>query len=291
MRTRSYLYRIAATLFLGATCMASFAVAQPVTTDSRIKTFVYNANEVFAITTHYGYQSNIEFGPKEQIDTISVGDRVSWQIIPTGNRLFIRAIDENSRTNMTVVTNLRAYQFDLRSSSADAVFGSEELTYVVRFYYPDASNLTAYVPPSNAQPYVPTVMAAPVAPVMVPRPMPMAAMPVTMPVTTAPTVRPASPRPAAAAASQGPINYQYTYSGPSDIAPTKIYDDGKTTYFKIGNRVSPQVSIVTASGETVQVPSRRISDGVVAVDAVAPRFALSQAGRQVIVYNESSGEV
>jgi hypothetical protein len=109
--------------------LASLAsAAQPITTDSRIKTLVFNPNEVFTITTHYGYQSNIEFGPKEVIDTISVGDRIGWQITPAGRRLFIRAQEENAHTNMTVITNLRAYQFDLRSSAADAVFGSEELT-------------------------------------------------------------------------------------------------------------------------------------------------------------------
>jgi len=37
---------------------------QPITTDSRIKTLVFSPNEVFTITTHYGYQSNIEFDPK-----------------------------------------------------------------------------------------------------------------------------------------------------------------------------------------------------------------------------------
>jgi hypothetical protein len=89
--------------------LASLAsAAQPITTDSRIKTLVFNPNEVFTITTHYGYQSNIEFGPKEVIDTISVGDRIGWQITPAGRRLFIRAQEENAHTNMTVITNLCA---------------------------------------------------------------------------------------------------------------------------------------------------------------------------------------
>ena len=112
-------------IVLSGLFVATNAVAEiPVVTDSRIKTFVYNPNEVFTLTTHYGYQSNIEFAEKETIETVSVGDRVAWQIIPAGRRLFLRAQEENARTNMTVVTNLRAYQFDLLSSSADAVFGS-----------------------------------------------------------------------------------------------------------------------------------------------------------------------
>ena len=128
-------YWLAILLMLATPAAAN--AARPIVTDSRIKTFVYNANEVFSLTTHYGYQANVEFGEKEEIETLSVGDRVGWQIVPAGRRLFIRAMEENAHTNMTVVTNLRAYQFDLRSSSSDAVFGSEELTYVVRFYYPE----------------------------------------------------------------------------------------------------------------------------------------------------------
>ena len=139
-----------AALAVGMLFATLASAAQPITTDSRIKTLVFNPNEVFTVTTHYGYQSNIEFGPKEVIDTISLGDRIAWQITPAGRRLFIRAQEENAHTNMTVVTNVRAYQFDLRSSAADAVFGSEELTYVVRFFYPEdaAAGLTPPPPPT-----------------------------------------------------------------------------------------------------------------------------------------------
>src|SRR5665213_77922 len=87
----------------------------PVATDSRIKTFVYSENDVFTIVTHYGFESNIEFGREEEIETISIGDRVGFQIVPSGRRLFIRPQTDHARTNMTIVTNKHAYQFDLIS--------------------------------------------------------------------------------------------------------------------------------------------------------------------------------
>lgn len=31
------------------------------TTDSRIKTYIYNPNEVYLLVLHYGFQSHIEF--------------------------------------------------------------------------------------------------------------------------------------------------------------------------------------------------------------------------------------
>lgn len=274
------------------------ASAVPIVTDSRIKTFVYNANEVFTVTTHYGYQSNIEFGEKESIDTVSVGDRVAWQIVPAGRRLFIRAMEENAHTNMTIVTNLRAYQFDLRSSSADAVFGSEELTYVVRFFYPGESDPMAlparYTPAPVAAMPAPMPMATPVsytppaasAPLAALPPASTGTIPAPMPVAAAPLPAPSF---APAPAPTGPMNYRYTYSGPSATAPVKIYDDGRSTFFKFRSTAAPRVAVITAKGERLDVPTRNVGGNIVAVDIVAPRFSLDQPGGQVIVYNESSG--
>lgn len=270
---------------LAGTAIATPALAEvPVVTDSRIKTFVYNENEVFNVTTHYGYQSNIEFGPKESIETVSVGDRVAWQIIPAGRRLFIRAQEENAHTNMTIVTNLRAYQFDLRSSSADAVFGSEELTYVVRFFYPGESTgmmPVSFTPPAPVA--VPAVVREPVAqqqPIVMQQPLPSPA-PVTY---TSPT-----PPPMAMPSTNAAYNYRYTFSGNNTVAPVKIYDDGRSTFFKFKPGAAPQFSVITARGEQLSVPSRRVDTQTYAVDMVAPRFALRNGGSQVIVYNESSG--
>lgn len=263
---------------VGSLLVASLAhAAQPITTDSRIKTLVFNPNEVFTITTHYGYQSNIEFGPKETIDTISVGDRIGWQITPAGRRLFIRAQEENAHTNMTVVTNLRAYQFDLRSSAADAVFGSEELTYVVRFFYPEdaAAGLTPPPAPVAARSATPA---------------PIAVAPLAAPAPAATPAAPVAAAPLAVSPSPTPIfNYRYTYSGASNVAPVKIFDDGKSTFFKFNGNADPKISVLTAKGETLKVDTRRTSDGLIAVNVVAPRFSLEQAGQNILVFNEAGG--
>ncbi len=113
--------------------LVSVHAAIPIATDSRIRTFVYGENEVFRLSTVYGYQSNIEFSADEEVSTISIGDTAAWQITPAGRRLFIKAMQENAHTNMTVVTNKRTYQFDLTSSSKP----EDEVVYVIRFYYPE----------------------------------------------------------------------------------------------------------------------------------------------------------
>lgn len=278
-------------LCLSLTIALPVRAATPVITDSRIKTFVYNENEVFSVTTHYGYQSNVEFGDHETIDTVSVGDRVAWQIIPAGRRLFIRAMEENAHTNMTIVTNKRAYQFDLRSSSSNATFGSEELTYVVRFFYPDDLKNRGVMPASYMAP-APSFSAS--TPSYAP-PMPTSYSPPTYtpPAYSAPAyTQPAYTPPAPAwqaPTSAAPMNYKYTYSGPNEVAPVKIYDDGRTTYFKFRSANAPRFAVITSRGEELTVPARQLEPGLYAVDIVAARFSVRENNTQVVVYNESNG--
>ena len=111
----------------------------PITADSRIRTYIYNPNEVYLLLLHFGFQSHIEFEKNEEISTISLGDSYAWKITPMGNRLFIRPMEKNIRTNMTIITNKRSYQFDLVAKEIDDEYESEDLVYLVRFVYPKKS--------------------------------------------------------------------------------------------------------------------------------------------------------
>lgn len=120
-------------IFSGITL--AFEEDLPITKDSRIKTYIYNPNEVFLLVLHYGYQSHIEFAKGEEVETISLGDSYAWKITPLGNRLFIKPLESNIKTNMTIITNRRAYQFDLVSKDLEP--GNEkELVYQIKFFFP-----------------------------------------------------------------------------------------------------------------------------------------------------------
>ena len=110
----------------------------PLTTDSRIKTYVYSPNEVYLLVLHFGFQSSIEFGKNEAIETITLGDSYAWKITPLGNRLFIKPMERDIRTNMTIITNRQTYQFDIVAKELES--GDEkDLVYVMRFQYPKKS--------------------------------------------------------------------------------------------------------------------------------------------------------
>ena len=106
-----------------------------ITSDNRIKTYIYNPNEVYLIVVHWGFQSHIEFAKGEEIQTISMGDSYAWKITPLSNRLFIKPLEKNIRTNMTILTNKRTYQFDIVARELDGD-DDKDLVYVIRFYYP-----------------------------------------------------------------------------------------------------------------------------------------------------------
>lgn len=122
------------TLFL--TFSAPAIADEPITTDNRVKTYIYNENEVYNITIFYGYQTSIEFAKNEEVVTISMGDSYAWKLNSIGHRLFIKPLEDDMHTNMTIITNKRAYQFDLFSKKIDSSL-HKDLVYVMRFYYPE----------------------------------------------------------------------------------------------------------------------------------------------------------
>ncbi|MDF2965664.1 MAG: Type secretion system protein VirB9 [Rickettsiaceae bacterium] len=108
----------------------------PITVDNRIKTYVYNPNEIYLLVLHFGFQSHIEFAKGEEIETLSLGDTYAWKLTPLGNRLFIKPMEKNIRTNMTIITNKRTYQFDLVAKELEEEDDERDLVYLVRFFYP-----------------------------------------------------------------------------------------------------------------------------------------------------------
>jgi type IV secretion system protein VirB9 len=231
-------------LFSGA------AMAQPVITDSRVKTLVYNANDVYSLLTHHGYQASIEFGEKETIKTISVGDRISWQIIPDGRRLYLRSLVAGASTNMSVVTNLHSYQFDLRATKGGPVPVREDLVYLVRFYYPD-EHIAKTAEGALAPVYADELASA--------------------------SVQPKPQLPA--------LNFSYSYTGDAAGAPSRMFDDGNATYFQLTK--SAKIFVVNPAKQEVPVALTRTSDGFLKAPMVSPRFVIRyEDGSYVCVYNE-----
>ncbi len=135
---KKHLFFLMATLlFVSMTSSSANALITPtpIATDARIKTVMYSPNEVIKFTGYYRFQSNIQFGDDEQIGTISLGDSIAWQMNPVGNRLFLKPIEQDATTNMTVITNKHTYFFELHADEAKSI-SDKNLIFELRIIYP-----------------------------------------------------------------------------------------------------------------------------------------------------------
>ena len=135
--------KTAALIVFALLCVTGSAFGQgtvptPGATDSRIRTIMYNPNEVVWLQGHLGYQMMLEFDPAERIENVSIGDSTVWQVTPNrkATLLFLKPVDKNAATNMTVVTNQRRYVFQLTAAEAEGP-NDPNIIFDVRFMYPD----------------------------------------------------------------------------------------------------------------------------------------------------------
>lgn len=124
----------------GAAFLIGLAIPAPATAaDARVRTVTYSAGDVVPLTGHYGYQMMIALEPSERIENISIGDSVAWLVTPNkaANAVFIKPVEANAATNMTVQTDRRTYLFELRAERATRGGRTPGMLYKVDFRYPE----------------------------------------------------------------------------------------------------------------------------------------------------------
>jgi len=112
---------------------------RPIQIDHRVRVIIYQPDEVYKFTGHYRYASQIEFAHDEEIKTISMGDSTSWMLNPAGYRLFLKPIEQDATTNMTVITNRHTYLFELHARETDDI-DDKEMVFIMRFIYPNGND-------------------------------------------------------------------------------------------------------------------------------------------------------
>ena len=261
----------------------SFAQSMPVTTDSRIKTLVYNANEVYELKFHYGYQSFIEFADGEETEMISIGESFSWRLTPAGKRIFVRPLEIGTHTNLAIITNKRTYQFDISSAEYDGR-ADEELVYTVRFYYPEIG-IALPIPPKLSMPNISANQNIRTQNISS-RNTPSESL-VKNPLPPQFVDQPLTPE-VSLNKGNNKLNFRYSIAGASNnITPIKIYDDGNETFFqfKDKNLVVPSISTVDIFGNEKPV-GYGIRESFVVVKNTAPQFTLRLADSLICVFNE-----
>ena len=109
--------------------------------DPHLQRVDYNAGEIVRLRSAPGYQLMVELSPDEEVKSVALGDSGSWQVnaSKTGDRLFIKPTAVGGATNMTVVTSVRVYNFELQAQSQ----AWPDMPYTVQFRYPAPRALAA----------------------------------------------------------------------------------------------------------------------------------------------------
>ena len=225
--------------------------SRPTPIDSRIRVMVYNPNDVFKFTGYYGYQASIELARDEQVVSISMGDTTAWQIVPAGHRIFIKPMEQDATTNMTLITNKRTYFFELYAEETLDI-RDPGMVFNVKFLYPDEEE------EDNVRTFS------------------------TAGVVSAAGLNLAHPE---------TLNFNYSISGHEEIAPIKIFDDGEFTYlqFRDKNNEIPAILAVDEDLRESMVNFRLDPQNrnLVIIEHVFAKMTLRAGKKIVCVFNES----
>ena len=215
--------------------------------DSRVKHVIFQDQNVVKVQGHYGYSTLIEFDKDEAIITVSLGDSIAWQTTTTNNNLlFIKPLQPNADTNMTVVTTQRIYSFELeadQASSADA----KELTYRLKFVYPEKeAEMLARVGKGKLARYAH----------------------------------------ASDKTNPSDWNFKYSFSGSKAIRPIKTFDNGKFTYFEFSEHSrTPAIFAVDEKGNELLLNHHKEGDYIV-VKRLSAQFTLRDGESVTCIFNE-----
>ncbi len=141
--------------FLALLPAATMAQTSPATQsdpgDSRLRAIAYQPAQVVRLEGCLNFQTMITLAPNEHVENVGLGDSSAWQVTPNkrGNLVFVKPLSAHGYSNMTVVTDKRSYNFELKTApEADCAHG--RVLYELRFSYtPDtpASTVNPSRPP------------------------------------------------------------------------------------------------------------------------------------------------
>ena len=119
---------------LSAVLLLLQAFAPNLPGDTRLQSVDYQADRVVMVEAAPGYAVTVLLSPDERVESIAVGDSSAWQVSANaaGNHLFIKLAQPGLATNMTVITNVRLYAFELVPLGS----ASQAMTYTLQFRYP-----------------------------------------------------------------------------------------------------------------------------------------------------------
>src|SRR5271156_5693903 len=132
---------LCALLCLGASLAETVPVKGSI--DGRVRTAVYNGEEVYRLRGYVGYQIDLEFESGESFTGLGAGDLEGLSFVGQDNHLFLKPKAARVATNLTVLTSRRHYQFDYTALAQRPAGDDPGVIYSLRFTYPPLPSQSA----------------------------------------------------------------------------------------------------------------------------------------------------
>ncbi|NPE55588.1 TrbG/VirB9 family P-type conjugative transfer protein [Dickeya dadantii] len=228
--------------------------------DSRIKTVMYNDEDVTQIDSVLGVATHIIVDPSEHYVTHAFGDSDAWTFSQKDNHFFIKPKAEMGDTNLTIITDKRTYNFDVRYHDEPYLKGSsgkhsfdKKMTFQVKFKYPEieAAKKAKEADEKRKQEEFSKLLA------------------------------------------KG-VNLKYTQNGDKSLLPVNVWDAEGFTYFKfaVGQDI-PSVFYVDAAG-VENIPLHH-SEGkykeILVMHKIAKEWRIRYANKVAGIYNKNDGSL
>lgn len=211
---------------------------------------VYSPDDVFKFVGYYGYQASIALAKDEEVVSISMGDSTAWQIMPSGNIVFIKPIEDDATTNMTMITNKRTYFFELYAEETSDI-RDPDIAFNIRFIYPDDAEKDNIMHFAQATSEIDEIDLS----------------------------------------NPEKYNFYYSISGNEEIAPIKIFDDGRFTYMQfrdINNQIPGVFEVDEDLKEhVVNYRPARAHENIIVVERVYRKMSLRIGKKIVCIFNEN----
>lgn len=122
-------------LLLSQQCLAE-EVPHAGSRDNRVRFVDFHPSEVYRVNAQYGIATNIIFS--SEVTNVVIGDPNAWEVAKVDNRLFIRPLEDDPGTNMTVVTqDQKSHNFWLSSRIPRTDNNLNNTMFQISFRYPE----------------------------------------------------------------------------------------------------------------------------------------------------------
>ncbi|MEJ8815248.1 P-type conjugative transfer protein VirB9 [Variovorax ureilyticus] len=215
--------------------------------DARVRVVAFNPDDVVTLHGYVGYQIHLQFAEGEEFVNLGSGDNAAFDVGAERNHFFIKPREARASTNLTVLTNRRAYHFDyVVSATAPTGAAARRMVYSVRFTYPEdeARALAAEAERRRTEARM-------------------------------------------SQASDRPRNMNYWFCGSESLRPMSAFDDGVQTRLRFQARAEFPAMFVQNDDGSESLLNFNVENDEVVIHRVARRFVLRRGQLVGCVVNQS----